>query len=206
MQKIMFNDRYGLTQAVLNGTKTMTRRLIKDVNIIQALNELADIEIIKEKVARYKRGEVVAVAQSYYDVYAERQVNGSFYEWCKIHHLDHKKEIHDMEELQKKNGEGWTNKMFVKPSLMPHQIQITGIKIERLQDITDEDCLKEGVIQQAHPFVREAKDVYVCPNLEGYYTHPRGCFADLINRPSVGRKGLWEENPWVICYSFKLVK
>lgn len=28
MKKIMFNDRYGLTQAVLNGRKTMTRRII----------------------------------------------------------------------------------------------------------------------------------------------------------------------------------
>ena len=27
MKKIMFNDRYGLTQAVLDGTKTMTRRI-----------------------------------------------------------------------------------------------------------------------------------------------------------------------------------
>lgn len=28
MQKIMFNDRYGLTQAVIEGRKTMTRRLV----------------------------------------------------------------------------------------------------------------------------------------------------------------------------------
>ena len=28
MKKIMFNDRYGLTQAVLEGKKTMTRRLM----------------------------------------------------------------------------------------------------------------------------------------------------------------------------------
>lgn len=28
MQKIMFNDRYGLTDAVIEGRKTMTRRLI----------------------------------------------------------------------------------------------------------------------------------------------------------------------------------
>ena len=27
MKKIMFNDRYGLTQAVIEGRKTMTRRL-----------------------------------------------------------------------------------------------------------------------------------------------------------------------------------
>lgn len=29
MKKIMFNDRYGLTQAVLDGRKTVTRRIIK---------------------------------------------------------------------------------------------------------------------------------------------------------------------------------
>ena len=28
MKKIMFNDRYGLTKAVLEGRKTMTRRII----------------------------------------------------------------------------------------------------------------------------------------------------------------------------------
>ena len=28
MQKIMFNDKYGLTEAVLKGRKTMTRRVI----------------------------------------------------------------------------------------------------------------------------------------------------------------------------------
>ena len=29
--KMMFNDKYGLEQAVLNGTKTMTRRLAKKI-------------------------------------------------------------------------------------------------------------------------------------------------------------------------------
>jgi hypothetical protein len=33
MKKIMFNDRYGLTQAVLEGNKTMTRRIIQDIEI-----------------------------------------------------------------------------------------------------------------------------------------------------------------------------
>ena len=30
MKKIMFNDKYGLTDAVLNGNKTQTRRIGKD--------------------------------------------------------------------------------------------------------------------------------------------------------------------------------
>lgn len=35
MKKIMFNDKYGLTQAVLDGRKTMTMRMVctKDVRL-----------------------------------------------------------------------------------------------------------------------------------------------------------------------------
>lgn len=74
MQKIMFNDRYGLTQAVIEGRKTMTRRLIN-------LNSTSDVQVrifagyvqiigrsgnvCAEKKLPYKVGEVVAVAQSY---------------------------------------------------------------------------------------------------------------------------------------------
>lgn len=35
--------------------------------------------------------------------------------------------------------------MFVKAEYMPHQIRITGIHCERLQDISDTECLEEGV-------------------------------------------------------------
>lgn len=193
MQKIGFCDRYSLTHAVLNGKKTMTRRVIKDVSIIQHLNELeeddkihtqnADIEIIKVKIARYKLGEVVAVAQAYNDFYND-----------------------ECDPRQFPEGKGWTNKMFVKPSLMPHQIQITGVRIERLQDITDEDCLKEGVVKFDYGFF--VPNLYRIPSRGVLYSYktPREAFAALINSPGVGRKGLWESNPWVICYSFKLVK
>lgn len=32
MQKIMFNDRYGLTDAVIEGRKTVTRRIISGID------------------------------------------------------------------------------------------------------------------------------------------------------------------------------
>lgn len=36
MKKIMFNDEYGLTDAVLQGRKTMTRRIVTDTEEIRA--------------------------------------------------------------------------------------------------------------------------------------------------------------------------
>lgn len=43
-KKIMFNDKYGLTQAVLSGRKTMTRRIVKGNGIIQA-GEIQTLDI-----------------------------------------------------------------------------------------------------------------------------------------------------------------
>lgn len=202
MQKIGFCDRYGLTQAVLNGTKTMTRRLEKGLENLEEGNfcyskhdngillygeKGSVIETIK---THYKLGEVVAVAQNYNDAAKEAEFNTH-------------DEALSLILLGKQREKGWTNKLFVKSDLMPHQIQITGIKVERLQDITVEDCLKEGIEYSKYErnwFYTNDK------NTEFHAPTPRKAFAGLINRPGVGRKGLWEYNPFVVVYEFKLVK
>ena len=58
----MFNDKFCLTQAVLEGRKTMTRRIVTD-------RLLKDCVVTGEVLIKshYKVGEVVAVAQSYHD-------------------------------------------------------------------------------------------------------------------------------------------
>ena len=60
----MFNDRYGLTQAVLDGRKTQTRREIKSGINVNSYNDVL-------MLSPYKVGEVVAVAQSYRDAGVE---------------------------------------------------------------------------------------------------------------------------------------
>ena len=99
---------------------------------------------------------------------------------------------------------GWNNKMFVKGELMPHQIRITGVRVERLQDISDEDCLKEGI-----EFSCKAQSYYVGYNKDtGYRTYlgntPREAYAELIDK--VSGHGTWEKNPYVFVYDFNLVK
>ena len=154
MKKIMFNDRFGLTQAVLEGRKTQTRRMIthpkrfkgKDVYGFYVYKRVVDGVITEvcmydeneisidegQILPKYMVGEVVAVAQSMCDVYAE---------WDMIHSGK------DTKSLMKKFGGSpcFNNKMFVKASEMPHQISITNVRVERLQDISEEDCLKESM-------------------------------------------------------------
>jgi hypothetical protein len=212
MQKIMFNNEYGLTDAVRDGRKKMTRRTaydgeIKDIHIGYMTEgvdagrlALCDGNMIVAK-SKYKLGEVVAVAQSYQTIEKEIRSLGL--------PLDLKENI--------AKHKGYTNKMFVKASDMPHQIKITDIKAERLQDISDEDCLREGIQAFDTPVgkVFVAGGVYVGQdarlkiakgmiNLAKTFKTPQGAFAVLIDR--VSGKGTWEQNDWQFAYTFKLIK
>lgn len=196
MRKIMFNDRYGLTTAVLDGRKTMTRRAMKPVseNIDKmkhfspcrdGVNVRNDGSIFyrfdqRIYVPSYKVGEVVAIAQRYSDM--NRSTFPVF--------------VSEKGVFRKtENSSGWNNKMYVQADLMPHRIRITDIRVERLQDITEEDCLREGIEKDG--------DVYSFNDYEGYKT-PQLAFKTLINR--ISGNGTWEMNPYVFAYSFELVQ
>ena len=178
MKKIMFNDRYGLTQAVLEGRKTMTRRIVPDGTPLGNWEET-------EKMSRYKVGEVVAVAQCLKDMeYNPRDtktISGA------IWGIDHEP--------------AWTNKMFVPASLCIHQIRITNVRVERLQDISDEDCLREGVNGES---IFDDNDYCTVLGIQSWFTYPRDAFAALIDK--VSGNGTWKSNPWVFVYEFELVK
>ncbi len=230
MKKIMFNDKFGLTEAVLNGKKTMTRRICKyyrpdytydavfpvfrpedydeDGNIISPLNKAfgwatRDGKFTGWNKAQYRIGEVVAVAQSYKD--------------AKVRYIPEEDEEFGCYNFPAVQTKGWNNKMFVRADLMLHQIQITDISIQKLQCISDEDCLKEGVIKNINKIPTKAPqyiiNYYPCEHYKesaqkvGWgrvYNTPREAFAALIDK--VSGKGTWDSNPYVFVYEFKLIR
>lgn len=241
MQKIMFDHRrFGLEQAVLERLKTMTRRgaklpdglEAKDVwNPVMGIDERGRVYFTvdcidakqRDLYPQYQLGEVVAVAQSYINVYKGRTVNGSFYDWCKLRDLDPHREIEKMEALKKEQG--WDNKMYVRADMMPHRIKITNIKLERMQDISDEDCRKEGIVpvtwrQYPEPFGDRYvdHDLWTLPKFresvndswgeqdpdEFLAKSPQVAFYVVI-RKLMGKK-TWDANPWVWVYEFELKK
>lgn len=217
MQKIHFNNRHGLTRAVVEEYKTKTRRIatfdeLKEPNTGWLTEQpeagrlvLCDGVRIVAK-SQYKMNEILAVAQSYKDL--------------KLSYIPHIDEPdfktctkHAPQWGNPRGMKGWSNKMFVRADLMPYRIKITDIKAEKLQDISDEDCLKEGIIRRDDMINSRMEDVvrYTFENsfvggVYKTYATPREAFAALIERPGIGHKGDWSKNPWVFAYTFKLIK
>ena len=232
MQKIMFDHRrFGLEQAVIDLIKTMTRRLAKlpkgiepdDVtDVVMGIDEKGRVYFTltaKGKTfdiyPKYQIGEEVAIAKAYKDI---------------EEHLDPMKRCMINPWGSPREHPGWNNKMFTNPYLMPHRIRIKDIKLDRLQDISDEDCRKEGIIyvqwkqhlkqdiDDFSPQKYKLWDAWTLPKFkegildpwadsepdEFMAKSPKVAFAVLIFK-MMGKK-VWYENPWVFAYTFELIK
>lgn len=80
----------------------------------------------------------------------------------------------------------WKSSMFMPRAASRIELEITGIRVEQVQDITDADALAEGINYGA------------ALNHIAYYAD----LWDVIN----GKKHPWSDNPWVWVVEFKVVK
>jgi len=199
MKKIMFSERYGLQQAVIEKRKTMTRRIIngdyEDVKAYHAnggwhfIADTKDGDSVEVKPA-YEVGETIAIAQAYQTL-----------RWPALPGIDWKAITDEVT-----HSEGWTNKMFVKAEYMPHAIRITGIKVERLQSISEADIMREGIHEGEFMNTRDKYYFDEWGDVPNHITFkiPRLAFQSLIDK--VCKRGTWNRNPWVFAYEFELVR
>jgi len=207
----MFNTPLGLEQAAIDGRKTMTRRFL---NVPKRFHGVDAPQLEFHKNAKglyfdcvliddnghelgqlplpYEVGEIVAIAQSYHTL------NKSGYvapEWCE----------HTCE-----SSAGYRNKMFVRADFMPNRIQMTDLWFEHLQDISDEDCLREGIYAHTvqldetpgvKPYTSYSYNMLLGSNIKRWwFDTPRKAFAALIDK--LNGKGTWDSNPWVVVYPY----
>lgn len=201
MKRISFKDSGGLnlTTAVLSGRKTMTRRAVPEQVERDAMKYAegesnytrAKFEYVHQH-SPYKIGDVVAIQLAYQEYFEEE----------------------DAAKNKLRNTIGWTNKMFVRASLMPHHIRITDVCVERLQLIPYEDCLREGVYRDVYggrvigypfgvPFYYTFMGAISKDRKQLHWETPRDAFTALIDK--VSGRGTWESNPLVWVYGFELV-
>jgi hypothetical protein bacD2_23304 len=190
MKKIMFSDKFCLTQAVLSGIKTMTRRVLRGNMPLGNWEETA-------KHLPYKVGDIVAIAQPYKDIIE-----------CLPMYSDAM--LDEVGVPRKEFKAGWTNKMFVRADLLPHHIRITDVKVERIQSISDDDIMREGIREERFvggdsmffynkTFIRDKKQ---CVE-QIYNSTARRAFASLMYKIVGGNT--WHSNPFVVAYTFELV-
>lgn len=224
MQKIMFDDKFGLTDFVLRGRKTQTRRIEFTKDEQNALLRYAkdgfkpfveDNQIrvccehlVFSKPTRYKVSEIVAIAQSYKNAGYKLYPCGGI-EDDKIRIYKDDPMIGNI--VSKK---GWKNKMFVINDIMPNRIRITNVRVQRLQDISDEDVLKEGfeigsINDNMGNSMSHWEYELIYEDRLGGDTYIRDesaqrAYSYLIDK--ISGHGTWESNPYVVVYDFELIK
>lgn len=210
MKKIMFNDEFMLTKAVLDGRKTQTRRLLtltlhKETDEGNNLIEVHPSKVFfedgkwkfeydgyvfllpKENYPKYDVGEVVAVAQSYADC-------GNFPD------CEYDEDGYPIMPTRS----GFFNKMFVRADLMPHQIHITNVRVERLQDISEEDAIAEGITYAGLFYEDYGEPMFIIEGCKQAFGSAKDAYAWLIDK--ISGKVTWQSNPYVFVYDFELVK
>lgn len=104
------------------------------------------------------------------------------------------------------DGKGWQNKMFMPEKYARHYIEIIDVRREPLQDISEDDCIAEGIERVSMPHPYENK------NMEGFKNY---IFPEMIADAKLSYESLWADingfdswvaNPNVWVYEFKLVK
>lgn len=194
MKPILFNT--SMVQAILDGRKTVTRRIIKnipeDTHRIERDHEKwiacfgaydAGIFYDYEKPIRpqpYEIGDILYVRETWHK-YSKRVGKG---EACRLETFyGYKASVQNSEDAAEK----W------KPSIhMPKEaarifLRVTSVRAERLQEITVEQATREGIKLSFPPFqVDEFVDIW----------------NSTIKKADVGRYS-WLANPWVWVIEFE---
>lgn len=191
-----------MVQAILEGRKIMTRRIVK-------LSEFGDSDTRGYKYHfRDKKGR-------WNDVTDESLIkfcpygNPGDHLWVKETFAKVKSKgtyLYKSDKMFDNCGPSeiewkWTPSIYMPRLASRITLEITDVRVERLQDITEQDAIKEGVFRK-----KQEDGTY----WHGNYGHPDGV-GPLLNAIesfrslwlSINGEDSWNQNPWVWVISFE---
>jgi len=196
MKPILFSTT--MVQAIINGQKTMTRRVIKlkDLEFIESFSHLtlktANFKRKKEYphpyqelLLKYSIGDILYVRETYTPF-------GMGY----IYKADAMPFFKDLDIK-------WKPSIFMPKVAAALFLEVTNIRVERLQDITEEDAIAEGIKKFKNYLFNEYRYKDYLIKGEGW-RDPIMSFMTLWQ--SINGKESWVENPFVFVYEFKRVE
>ena len=202
-----------MVRALLDGRKTQTRRILKNSTEHRGLYNPAYLQAHRfskgwEKICPYgKPGDVLWVRETFAGFI---QTSYEYDEWREAE-TDELRDQYPMtieyRATSKSVPEKWRPSLFMPRWASRLTLEITGVRVERLNDISEYDSVEEGInyhCQTCGYTHRDAKlylDHDLCgkpmPKAQDEY---RGVWQ-AINGP-----GSWDENPWVWVLDFKVHK
>jgi hypothetical protein len=187
---ILFNTE--MVRAILDGRKTMTRRIVKNEKIFQAAAKIGEISsalIDKRELEKHDLSYILqfcpfgTVGDGLWVRETWSEYEDNYFYRASIDLLE------DKELDQMKYGfNKWKPSLFMPKSACRLKLRITNIRVERLNDISRGDAMQEGC-----PFQNLAK-----------VNNPISWFMNLWE--SINGKGSWDKNPWVWVVEFEKLK
>ena len=99
-------------------------------------------------------------------------------------------------------GKRWTPSIHMPRWASRIRLRIRDVRVERLQDISEDDAVAEGVALERYVPVSDSAGKHASGEAEP--TDPVAEYRDLWNH--INGAGAWESNPWVWALSFEKVK
>ena len=164
-----------MVEAILSGRKTMTRRVIRPQPSKYDTEKIVNWNEVIYPTPKFLKGDILWVRETFtYDSYFQDNSEIIIYKA-------------DDPNYPLNSGQKWKPSIFMPKEACRIFLKITDIKVERLQDISEEDAIKEGV-----------KIDYI-----GSYRHCYG-FVDLWK--SINGEQSWIDNPFVWVISFERIE
>jgi hypothetical protein len=104
----------------------------------------------------------------------------------------------------------WESPMSMPRKASRITLEITDIRIERVQDISEEDAIAEASVEYVHNKVKQMPEETSADRIKKglvsiYINIPRTCFGIAWNLLNAKRGYPFESNPWVWVIVFKVV-
>ncbi|MDB5760552.1 MAG: hypothetical protein JWM30_3841 [Burkholderia sp.] len=186
-----------MVRALLDGSKTQTRRLYKNRKHPDAGCNMAASELVREpqhvidRICPYGQpGDRLWVKETWSEV-------GTMDRGLIVYRADYPACVPAESQYVPPAVEiKWKSSLFMRRTASRILLEIVGVRVERLQDISEADARAEGA-PPSHPSI-DAVSRQI-----GYADFPRSWYAQLWEQ--INGASSWEANPWVWVVEFRRV-
>lgn len=196
-----------MVRAVLSGQKTQTRRPMKPIPVYPDAFDGLRREIHDGQV-HFRASGAELPAHKFRCPYGQPDDRL----WVKETHARHPQFAEvayraDGEEFEDADGftwhPKWTPSIFMPRALCRITLEITDIRVERVQNITSDGAIAEGAYEVRKVGDDIAHATWTMDGLDWRYDTPREAFAATWDSLYAARSLGWDVNPWVWVVTFK---